>query len=58
MQIELGPEHLEVLAKFLDGFDDNAAAEARRMAEGIRRGLLSCVVTIDGKEEEMDQRRH
>lgn len=36
----MDPLKLEKLAKFLDGFDDEAAAEARQMASDLRNGII------------------
>lgn len=39
----LDADKLDALAKFLDGFDDGLAAEARQMARDVRKGLLISV---------------
>jgi len=36
----MDPDRLEHLARFLDGFDDEAAAEARRLASDMRSGVI------------------
>jgi hypothetical protein len=40
----MDPDELERLAEALDGFDDDAAAEARQMAMEIRNGLVTAQV--------------
>ena len=40
------PERLERLANLLDGFDDQAAAEARQQAQDIRDGLRKPAPTL------------
>lgn len=57
----LDADKLDALAKFLDDFDDDLAAEARRMAGDIRKGLLSLslmIVEMPDETEEVDCRRH
>ena len=36
----MDPDKLDRLAAFLDGFDDEAAAEARQRARDIRNGFI------------------
>lgn len=42
-EVILDADKLDALAKFLDGFDDGLAAEARQMARNVRKGLLISV---------------
>lgn len=58
----LDADKLDALAKFLDDFDDDLAAEARRMAGDIRKGLVSLSLMIvevpDGQAPQVDRRSH
>jgi hypothetical protein len=40
------PEALDILARLLDGFDDEAAAEARQLASDMRAGLITGPLTL------------
>lgn len=36
----MNPDKLDILARYLDGFDDEAAAEARQLASDLRKGIV------------------
>lgn len=46
--MDFDPDKLEKLAAFLDGVDDEAAAEARQMASDIRKGLITSPEILHG----------
>jgi hypothetical protein len=50
LPIPPNPEALEVLAKLPDGFDEEAAAEARQLAFDIRAGLITGPLMLDMAE--------